>query len=577
MALSGPHVARRARHCHPNPTLPSLPFHNPLHPSPHSLPRSVNGVPSCANTFLNTVVMRDTYGFDGFITSDCGAVTDIPVNHMYTNSTDSTAAAVLHSGMDIGCDDYLAHAGLITQAIADGAITVADVDKALTNVLSVRFRLGEFDPAENQPYRSITPDVVCSADHIALATDAARQSFVLLKNTNNALPLTRSSISSFAVIGPVADSPIVNGGPNYAGIPCGGSAITIRGAFEAASPALTVNYVAGCADVACASTAGFAAAAQAASTSDATIVVVGIDQTVENEGLDRVNITLPGFQNQLISQTCAAAKGVCIVFLMSGGSQDLTAAIANVPAVFYGGFPGGTGALAVLDLVFGDAVPAGRLTQTFYPADFVNQIAMFDMNMRPGPSVYWPYTNPGKTYLWYTGQAVFPFGFGLSYTTFAVGVQGPAALPAAGVQAYLDAHPALGSAFAPIGVPANPSENPVLGAYTVNVTNTGSRDADYVVLGFLVAPGAGTNGVPLQQLFGFERVFVPAGQTVTVWLGVAARSLTRVVDSAENIGTPEFPLRIKRVAVPGQYTVRIGVRGPGTDENEVAETSFVVA
>jgi hypothetical protein len=298
--------------------------------------------------------------------------------------------------------------------------------------------------------------------------------------------------------------------------------------------------------------------------------VVGIDQTVENEGLDRVNVTLPGMQDALVAATCAAAKGACILVLMSGGSQDISAVLPAVSAALYAGFLGGNGAEALVGLLFGDAAPSGRLTQTFYGAQYAGEVSMFDMGMRPGPSAWPPGTNPGRTYRFYTGTPVFPFGFGLSTTTFVVSTPaGPAALPAAPVEAYLAAHGAHGAAFAPAAAA------PLLASYAVNVTNTGTRDADYVALGFLIPPGAGTGGVPLQDLFGFARVHVPAGQTVTVWLGLSARDLTLVVPAA---APPGGALQVARVVARGTWTLRVGVEGPGVDARaEVARVQVEVA
>jgi hypothetical protein len=174
--------------------------------------------------------------------------------------------------------------------------------------------------------------------------------------------------------------------------------------------------------------------------------------------------------------------------------------------------------------------------------------------------------------MYYTGQAVLPFGWGLSYTTWAYAVDSVLGLASraasmlprlslAPVHEYLAAHPRHGAMFAPLTWRE-------LVQYRVNVTNTGSVDSDDVVLGFLVPPGAGQNGVPIQTLFGFSRVFVPAGGTVQVWLGVEARSLTRIVRGSG-----------RRVAEPGLYTVRVGVafnRGGALEvPSALAEHSFV--
>ena len=353
------------------------------------------------------------------------------------------------------------------------------------------------------------------------------------------------------------------GGPNYNGVPCGGSASTIRSALTSAGAAggFTVNYASGCDNPACQSTSGFAAAVAAAQTSDVTVVAVGLDASFENEGLDRTSLSLPGQQAQLVTSVCAAAKGPCILVLVSGGAVDISPVLPSVSAAWYTGLPGGLGADGFVDLLFGDAVPAGRLTQTFYPASYASAVSLEDMGMRPGSSAFPPGTNPGRTYKWYTGETVFPFGFGLSYTTFAVSnVTGPAQLSVKAVEGHLQAAAAAnGNLGATL---LSPLTSPQVAVYTVNVTNTGKVDADYAALGFLVPPGAGTGGVPLQELFGFQRVHVPAGQTVTVWLGLNTRHLTRVVE-ADAANAADSRLKVQRVAVAGRYTVRVGVQGEG--------------
>ncbi len=281
-------------------------------------------------------------------------------------------------------------------------------------------------------------------------------------------------------------------------------------------------------------------------------------------------------------------------------------------------------------MIFGDVVPAGRLTQTFYPSHFINDVSMFEMNVRPGPSAFPPGTSPGRTNRFYTGTPVFPFGFGLSYTTFVVSApSGPATLPLGPVRDFLagagaarraaklaeleadaeasaallaEEKEAAGNLAARLAVLFPPHPRPLVAEYSVNVTNVGDYDADYSALGFLIPPGAGQNGVPLQQLFGFQRVHVPKGQTVTVWLGLSATDLTQVLPlpgedrtvttSYAGAVPPTGPyglaertrhmlavdgFRVARVPVAGEYRIRIGVRGPGIDaEKEVPETVFTV-
>jgi hypothetical protein len=181
--------------------------------------------------------------------------------------------------------------------------------------------------------------------------------------------------------------------------------------------------------------------------------------------------------------------------------------------------------------------------------------------MRPGSSPFAPYTNPGRTYRFYTGKPVLPYGFGLSFTTWAyVPLPDPAPPSFARIDAVARAHAATGVVgHIPAALKATAAD------FYINVTNTGSRDSDDVVLGFLVPPGAGQGGVPLQELFGFERVFVPAGQTVTVYLGAQGVRFTQA--GADGV----------RRALAGEYVVRFGVAETVAGGGGFAELKLAVA
>jgi beta-D-xylosidase 4 len=203
--------------------------------------------------------------------------------------------------------------------------------------------------------------------------------------------------------------------------------------------------------------------------------------------------------------------------------------------------------------------PAGRMSQMIYPADFVNQVSMFDFGMRPGTSAWPPGTNPGRTYRFYTGAPVIPFAFGLSYTTWSyTPIPGPTPpVSARKIAAAIATNSVVGHIAADLKTFA--------ADFYVNVTNTGSMDADDVVTGFLMPPGAGVGGVPLQELFGFERVFVPAGQTVTVYLGAQGVRFTQAQEDGS------------RIVWPGEYTVSFGVRETASLGMGFAETKITVA
>merc|ERR1712054_213334 len=220
--------------------------------------------------------------------------------------------------------------------------------------------------------------------------------------------------------------------------------------------------------------------------------------------------------------------------------------------------------LGVGEIIYGDKSPAGRTIQTIYESSYQDQISIFDFNMRPGPSAFarpdctnqdekqCPRgTNPGRTYRFYTGKPVLPFGFGLSYTTFKyTSVSTPSVVSLAPLRSLLADTASAGHLFPRMEMTEQNMQASQWKAnvqFSVNVTNTGSKDADDVVLGFLTPPGAGTNGVPLKVLFGFERVHVKAGETVSVFLYPALTDFARARDDG------------KLEIAPGKYSVHFGV------------------
>ena len=302
------------------------------------------------------------------------------------------------------------------------------------------------------------------------------------------------------------------------------------------------------------------------------VLAIGSDLTWEREGLDRTSIDFSDGQKALIAAVTAAARGPVIALVFSGGAMDFTVLLRNpkIQAAFHLGQPS-VQVLAAGDLIFGrtlaggKASPAGRMSQMSYPANFVNEVSMFDFGMRPGKSAWPPmFHNPGRTYRFYTGDAVVPFGFGLSYTTWkyvpwvsATTMQdGLPLFDLADVRASIAEPQTVGHIAAKLKAAA-------VSLY-VNVTNTGHVDSDDIVLGFDVPIGAGKNGAPIQELFAFERVHVRAGQTVTVYLPAPGLSFTQT----DQNGLRRF--------VPGTYTVRFGVQETAAFGQGFAETQIVV-
>lgn len=239
---------------------------------------SVNGVPMCANNkYLD--LARNEWKFDGYITSDCGAVEDVYANHYYATTPIAAVADVLKAGMDTECGSWFET--YLKPAYTAGAIDEKLIDGALRNLFRVHMRLGRFD--KNSSFNAIGLDQINSPQHKALAQDAARQAVVLLKNLDNkALPLSKD-ISKVAVIGPNSDVPKTMLG-NYEGIPP--YVVTPLKGIQNILGAAKVQYELGC-DISKESEDGFAAAIKAAQGSDAIIMVMGIDQSQESEGHDR--------------------------------------------------------------------------------------------------------------------------------------------------------------------------------------------------------------------------------------------------------------------------------------------------
>lgn len=511
----------------------------------------VSGVPACAAGELMNEIARGAWGFQGSITSDNGASRAVWMTYAYVATAEESCPATLNAGMDYGTRGDGLPLQCAAQAVADGTLDAAVLEQAVRRVLSVRFRAGHFD-AET-PFDALDSDeLVCSPVALALAQTAAERGLVLLKVDRARLPLSRAVVRSVAAVGPGANATQQLLG-DYSGYPCGGRVESVAEALAAAN--LSVVFAFGCATNST-DASGIAAAAAAAAAADATVIVAGLDLTVEREGLDRYEIGWPGVQAQLVAQTCAAARGPCVLVLVGAGSVDLSEQLAdaNVSAILAVAYPGIRGAAAIVRALFGDASPAGRLTKTIYPAGYVDEVSMFDMSMPPVTSPWpcclgsacgsGPCQTPGRTYRFLPeARAVLPFGFGLSYSLFTYSLGGPVRVELGAARRFLAAntHPRFGAAFAPRHAA------PAAAVFFVNVSNIGVLDTDDVVLGFLrPPPGA---GIPQKFLFGFARVAVAAGTQASVQLTVSAHDLTQVLASGE------------RVAWPGEYTIEVGLRG----------------
>lgn len=357
-------------------------------------------------------------------------------------------------------------------------------------------------------------------EHRALALEAAQQSFVLLKNARRTLPLRPSTLRSISLIGPHANSSVaLFGSPNYHGdnkLVFGRTPLLAARARLAADN-ITLHYARGC-DVDSDDDTGIAEAIEAAATADAILFFLGLDSSVENEGLDRADLALPGLQLTLVQKVLAAAptEVPVVVVLINGGAvaiRELSES-PKVGAILEAFYPGQYGGIAITQMLFGDVSPSGLLPYTIYDKEFVFRRNITDMGLRE---------LGGVTYRYFEGTPLWHFGFGLSYTEFAF--QG-ASLVARVAVTEMERHVAC---------------------FPVNVSNVGRSTSDVVVLGFISSNHTDAPRNP--KLFDFAReASLYPGELRRVSL--CAGEAVKLVDSSG----------VERV-LPGTYQITVGVRG----------------
>ena len=277
---------------------------------------------------------------------------------------------------------------------------------------------------------------------------------------------------------------------------------------------------------------GFAAALELARAADIVFFFGGLNQSIETEGRDRNKTGLPPIQFSLLQQLEKVVRSPLHVVIMSGSSLDLSYIrdSNNYGSLIWAGYPGQAGGLAVANVIFGQYNPGGRLPITFYPASYVDAVSMFDMQMRPSP------TNPGRTYKFYTGQAVYEFGYGLSYTTFSYSWSNDLSIFSYSIDTLTEHADDVDK------------RHLLVQQFWVNVTNTGSRAGDDVVLAFITPPKTSLNdpSPPTKQLFGFERVHLNVNATVQIYFPLHVSALlTTGRDGSKWLE-------------PGHYQIKIG-------------------
>ncbi|XP_043687886.1 probable beta-D-xylosidase 2 [Telopea speciosissima] len=471
---------------------------------------SVNGIPTCADPKLLKETIRDEWGLHGYIVSDCDSIQTMVANHKFLgDGYEDASAQAMRAGMDLNCGD--SYTNYMENATLSGKVKEGDIDKALNNLYVVLMRLGFFD-GSSPSLRSIGPESVCSDEHIELSAEAAREGIVLLKNDNNTLPLDHNKFKNIAVIGPHANATTTMIG-TYVGIPC-----KITSPLDALSEfAASLTYAKGCDGVQCKNDSLIFPAMEAAKNADATIIIVGLDTSIEQEGLDRIDLNLPGYQEQLIKQVSDVSKGPVILMVMSAGGVDISFAKSDskIPAILWAGYPGEEGGRAIADVVFGKYNPGGKLPITWYTNDYITKLPMTSMPLRPVDELGYP----GRTYKFFNGSTVYPFGYGLSYTQFnykivrahrSVNVKLNKYQHCRRLDYLDDAGRPLCESVLIDDLDCSTTEYEY--ELEVEVQNVGTMDGDDVLILYSVPP-AGIVGTHSKQVIGFQRVFVPAGES----------------------------------------------------------------
>jgi beta-glucosidase len=442
----------------------------------------VNGEPCCASPTLLQKILREEWGFDGYVVSDCDAVYDIHAGHRATRGPSESVATALSSGCDLNCgQSYRA----LRQALGRALVDEAAINRAVKRLFRARFMLGMFDPPDRVPHAAVSPAVVGSLEHRALSLHAARESIVLLKNDGDLLPLDKET-RSLAVVGPNAESLAALLG-NYTGYPR--SYITpLMGILDAVSVGTQVQYTRGCTWTG--GSGGVRAAVNAAQQADVVIAVMGLTAQMEGEeGAapqsedrgDRVHLGLPEVQEELLRELHATGTPVVLV-LMSGGPLTVNWADRELPAILQAWYPGQEGGRAIADVLFGDVSPAGRMPVTCVRS--LDQLPLFGS-----------YDMAGRTYRFMEEEPLYRFGYGLGYTTFE----------------YSNLRLSDTTVTRERGV-----------KLLVDVTNTGERPGDEVAQVYVKALSPSVPA-PLLSLQGFRRARLWPGEKRTVAFSLLPR------------------------------------------------------
>ena len=466
-----------------------------------------NGEPCCGSKTLMQDILRGEWGFDGYYVSDCWAVRDFHTNHMVTDTAEESAALALKTGCDVNCGNTYLH---MMKAYEQGLVSEEDITLAAERLFTTRFMLGLFDETE---YDKIGYDRIECREHLALADRATAESVVLLKN-NGILPLEKKKLKAVGVIGPNANSRAALIG-NYHGT--SSRYITVlEGIQDCMGEDVRVYYSEGChlfkdrVENLGLRQDRISEAVAVAKNSDVVVLCLGLDETLEGEegdtgnsyaSGDKVDLLLPEVQRELLEAVVAAGKPVILVN-MTGSAMDLRYAQEHCAAIVQAWYPGARGGRVVADILTGEISPSGKLPVTFYRD--TEELPDFE-----------DYSMKGRTYRYFTGEVLYPFGYGLTYGSAEIsGVK-------LGGQELADG--------SEVRLPGGS-----LDSLEVTVSNTGDRDVEEVVQVYIKALDS-TDATPNERLCGFARVSVKTGGQAVVQVPVDRDALTVINDEGEKV------------------------------------------
>ncbi len=481
-----------------------------------------NSEPCCGSYFLLRDVLRGKWGFQGHVVSDCWAIKDFHENHRITKNARESTALAIKAGCDLNCGNTYLH---IMAAHQEGLVTEADITQAAERLFTTRFLLGLFDETE---FDEIPYQVVECKAHLDLALDAARKSAVLLKNSG-VLPLDKTALKSIGVIGPNANNRVALVG-NYHGTATRYTTV-LEGIQDEVGEDVRVYYSEG-SHLFSKKVEGLAwdqdrisEAITVAEMSDVVVLCLGLDETMEGEEMDQSNhvgsgdkadLKLPVVQQELLERVAAVGKPT-ILCLMAGSAIDLNFADENLDGVLLCWYPGASGGKAIADLLFGKYSPSGKLPVTFYK----------DLEGMPA---FEDYTMKNRTYRYIEKEALYPFGYGLTYSDIQV------------MKAHLKGDAAKGQ---PVHV-------------EVEIGNNSMMATDEVIQVY-IKDMKSTHAVRNTSLCSFNRIHLNPGETKTIELVVDEKAFTIVDEKgARYIDGDSFILYVGTSQPDGRSVVLTG-------------------